>query len=64
MWDLEGTSDVKAVLLLFLLLRDRVDVCLKSEPTFSSPQILVTKVKGVEGQFGSFLWTTAVIVCP
>lgn len=62
MWDLEGKSDVKAILLLFLLLSDRVDVCVKAEPTFSSPQILVTKVKGVEGQFDSFLWTTAVML--
>lgn len=64
MWDLEGKSDVKAILLLLLLLSDRVDVCLKPEPTFSGPQILVTKVKDVEGQFDSFLWTTAVMVCP
>lgn len=62
MWDLEGKSDVKAILLLLLLLR--VDVCLKPEAIFSGLQILVTKVKDVEGQFDSFLWTTAVMVCP
>lgn len=32
--DLEGRNEVKALLLLFMLLSNTIDVCLKPEPTF------------------------------